>query len=443
MTHYDDDQLADYAFDRDLADDPEALEAHLGECAVCNERLTFLRALDSELKVPETWQRAESFLGSARRVEEIVSVHEQMEEDERCAAAMLEPLLASPLRFRDTDLQSDPKFQTSGAVRVLCRRAHQLHEERPPFSLIVATKAYNLALKLPDARQRRFGAALAQRERANALRYLGRFPEALQALEKAEKLFTDSPGSDPFDVAVVWLIRATVFMETERLTEGRNLARSAAETFRVYGDDFRELSAVMVEGVCLLFAGVAAEAAVAFEHIIEIARSTSDTKMLAYGLENAALSYTAIGDYARALSRDLEAFTLFDQLGIVIERARVNWKLGSLLIARGNLAEGIKSLERSRTELQELGLINDAALATLEWAEARLGVGQPEGVSEACHQIVVVFESGGLLRKARIALAYLHEALRTGSATPALLRHVRLYLEQLPSHPSSSFSPMS
>jgi tetratricopeptide (TPR) repeat protein len=443
MTHYSDDDLTDYLFDRDLADDPGALEAHLGACAVCGEKLAQLRELETDLEAAETWQEVESFLGGPGRLDEIVGANQRMTEDERRAAAMLDPLLASPLTFRDADLQNDRRFHTSGVVRVLCSRAHHLHEERPQFSLVVATKAFNVALKLTDARERRFGAALSQRERANALRYLGRFPEALEALEKAEKLFTDSPGSDPFDVAVVWLIRATVFVECERLGDAFALARRSADIFHGYGDDDRELSAAMIEGGALLYSGAADEAAAAFERVVQIARRVRNEKMLASGLENAAISYIQAGDYETALDYNLQASSIFEQMGMSVEEARARWKFGSLLVARGELDEGIRCLEKSRNELLALGLTNDAALATLEWAEASLAIGQIEGVADACRGILLQFNSAGLLRNAKIAVAYLHEAFRTGTATPAVVRHVRTYLEQLPFHPSSFFSTLS
>jgi hypothetical protein len=52
-----------------------------------------------------------------------------------------------------------------------------------------------------------------------------------------------------------------------------------------------------------------------------------------------------------------------------------------------------------------------------------------------------VFESEGMMQKARLALAYVHEALARQRATPALLRSVRTYLAQLPRRPDISFTP--
>ena len=96
-------------------------------------------------------------------------------------------------------------------------------------------------------------------------------------------------------------------------------------------------------------------------------------------------------------------------------------------------------LDGSRTDLARLGLTNDAAQATLEWAEVRLAMNKPEGVAAACRKIVVVFNSEDMQRHAKEALAVLHAALAAGKAMPELVRSVRLYLEKLPANPSQRF----
>ena len=98
-------------------------------------------------------------------------------------------------------------------------------------------------------------------------------------------------------------------------------------------------------------------------------------------------------------------------------------------------------LDTSREALQQLGLRDDHALATLEWAEVRLALNRPHGVAKVCREIFLQFDSEGMTRNARLALAYLHEALASQSATPDLVREIRLYLKALPQKPSAVFAP--
>jgi hypothetical protein len=110
---------------------------------------------------------------------------------------------------------------------------------------------------------------------------------------------------------------------------------------------------------------------------------------------------------------------------------------------RGALQVSVESLASSRGRLFELGLLDDHALATLDWCEFRLALDEPTGVAEACRQIILRYESESMTRNARLALAHLQEALRKESATPALVREVRDYLASLPRRPDRPFVPSS
>jgi tetratricopeptide (TPR) repeat protein len=198
----------------------------------------------------------------------------------------------------------------------------------------------------------------------------------------------------------------------------------------------------MVRACCLHYAGRKLEAIPAYESLIGRARAVGAVTILARGLSNAATAYTEISALDTAEQYFIEAIMLYDELAIVTEKARAVWALASVVVKRGDLAAGEERLDLARRELQKLGLQNDHGLATLEWAEVRLARGEPERVAEACRKIVMRFESEGMMKNARVALAYVHEALARSAATPALLRHVRSYLESLPSRPNDAFVPL-
>ncbi len=442
--HYGDEELSVYALAPSLSGDAEAIGQHLAHCHECRGRLQTIEELDDAFRDPEMWAAADGFLTRPQRFQAAMAEYQRIENEEADAEALLAPLLQSPIRFHDVDVDADARFHTAGVVRKLCRAAHARHEEQPQFSLRIAEAACHIALGLrKSSNDRRSVLALSVRERANAFRYLGRFAEGLKALDDAERLFDRSPATDPFDLAVVWYIRATIYFETERPAEGVSLARAAAAMFHDYGDVARELSAVMAEACCIHFIGKPGEAAEAFERVAAIARRADDASMLARALQNAGTSYLSAQNHVKAGQRLLEAVSIFDRLGLSTERARGMWKLANVSVAEGHLSEGATQLAEARLELTRLGLMNDAALATLEWAEVRLAIDVPEGVADACQAILVEFESEGMTRNAQVALAYLHEALRSGAATPKVVRQVRSYLEGLPSRPSLPFVPVA
>jgi tetratricopeptide (TPR) repeat protein len=326
-------------------------------------------------------------------------------------------------------------------VRMLGAAANERHESRPTFSLELTVTACTIAKALPQTNGagRRLSMGMALRERANALRYLGKFNDALRALEYAERFFDTSPGADDFDLAIVWYIRAAVLMKSDRLSEGTVAARDAARVFHEYGDRERELSSVMAEACCLLLSGHAQDAADTFVRVADLAREQSNTRVLASALQNGAVALVDLQQLERAERFYSEAIVLYDELRVPTEKARTMWALGSVAVARGHLEDGAARLDGSRKELAQLGLTNDAAQATLEWAEVCLALNLPEGVAAACRKIVVVFNSEGMQHHAKEALAALHEALRAGKATPDLVRSVRVYLDQLPANPTQPF----
>lgn len=393
---------------------------------------------------PAVWRDVEAFLTPPRRLGEASAARRAVEMENAQAARRIAPLLKSPLRFLDADVAADPAFQTPGAVRMLCAEAHSLLDRWPKFSAALAAAAAEIAKKLEaPVASRRFLLAMALRERANALRYLGSFLEALEALAKAETLFrAGDPSLAPFELAIVFYIRGTVLVQLDDTTaDALAISLRAVETFHAYGDQSREMSARLLNGLALLHLRRPAEALTAFEQLIADARHVDHKSMMAHGFKNAALASADLHDLENAERHFADALAIYDELGMTIEQARVVWALASIPVARGRLEEGATALEAARRDLLLLGLKDDHGLATLEWAEVCLALGRSDGVQQACRQIMLVFESEGMMQKARLALAYVHEALARQRATPALLRSVRTYLAQLPRRPDISFTP--
>jgi len=442
MTHYDDETLSMYSLGVPLANDAAAIEAHLGVCEPCREELDLLRAFDEMMREPGVWQEVEAMPVSPERAAEAVALDSAIAQEDRMAARMLGQYLRSPLRFGGANIATQARFRSAGAVRMLCEAAHKMHEQRPRFSHDVATEAWKIATQLPDEHPlRRVSIGLALRERATALRYLGRFREALEALGEAEKLASGTPSADAFDLALIWTIRAMVYLESERPSDATPLAEAAARTFRDYGDEYRECAAAIIEGASLLFLGMAERAAAVFERVIVSAEKRDDRILLASAMNSAALAYVDLKQLDRATSYYAETMALYDELHRPTEAARARWALASTLVVSGELHSGIAALAAAREELASLSLMNDAALATLEWAEARLAAEMPAGVADACRTIMVTFDSEGMQRSARVALAYLHEALAKGTATVEVVRHVLEYLRDLRSEPERGFVP--
>jgi tetratricopeptide (TPR) repeat protein len=225
----------------------------------------------------------------------------------------------------------------------------------------------------------------------------------------------------------------------ERFEEAVLLGRSAAETFHLYGDTGRYLSALLAEAGGYYSADRDREAVVLLQRVVSMARSSGEVGILARALANAANSYTRLREYDKASEYYADAIVAMNDLDLPTESARLLWAMGALNIEQGEYDNGIEGLERSRMQLQKLGMSNDAALATLDLVAGLLAAEQPERVPELCRGITLTFSSEGMMRNAKKALAYLTEAVTSGDATPEAVRHVRAFLEHLPEHPHEEF----
>lgn len=448
MTHLTDPELNAYLSDDASTSDRAAVERHLAqcaECAECREDLAAAKELDMSFRDPGAWEEAEKFSARPPRLDAALARKAAIERENTDAARRLDPLLSSPLRFEDANIAEHPRFRTAGVVRMLCTKANEMHDRWPKFSVELAGAAYKIALKLEgiSLSAKRLLVAVALRERANALRYLGRFGEALKDLDDAEKLFSApaDAATAPLDLAIVAYIRSVVLIQYDETTpKALDLSHRAVEVFHEYGDDSRELSARLVEATALRYLNRPGEALEAFDRLIADARLLEQRGVLAYAYQNEALPYVDLRRFDDAERCYAEALALYDELGVTTEKPRIEWALAAIPMARGDLQAAANALEASRPDLLQLGLRNDHALATLEWVEVRLALNQPAGVEAACREIIVEFESEGMMRNARLALAYLHEALAKKSATPELVRKVRNYLEILPRRPQLAFS---
>jgi tetratricopeptide (TPR) repeat protein len=444
MSHYTEDELSAYSLRPDSVMDRERLGIHLASCSECREALALIEEFDAALHDPLPWNVADNLPDPSRPPGALLSRARAIAAADATARELIEPLVRSAIRFREARIEHDERFHTASVVRLLCNAANGMHERQPDFGLLLADTALTIAASLDGTATPCLGACTgtAWKERANALRFLGRFKEAEEALDRAVDAFHTDLDVEPFDLAIIDYVRATVCAETERFEESVRLARQAAGQFLVYGDQRRYLSARLVEGFGYYSADRHREAAPIFESVVSSARAANELWILAGALANAASCYTQLREGEKARTYYSEALSVFTVLDVPTESARIRWAVAASRVESGDLEQGLQSLTQAREELIQLGLTNDASLATLDLAAGLLASGQPDQVASLCHSIAVTFASEGVTRSAQKALAYLREAVTSGDVTPEGLRDVRTFLERLPARPRQEFLPL-
>jgi tetratricopeptide (TPR) repeat protein len=444
MSHYTEDELSAYALRPEATDDRQSVEQHVSNCGDCRDALDIIEAFDTALHDPLPWQVAESMPARRNAPPALLDQARAIASADARARELVLPLVDSAIRFRQARIDDDPRFFTLAVIRLLCKVANGMHERQPQFGLVLADTALSIARKLPEPLKARSAwyAGTAWKERANALRYVGRFKEAEEALDRAEEAFDGDDHVEPFDLAIVAYVRATVYCEMERFVEAGQLAREAATVFQLYGDKRRYLSARVAEAGSFYCVDRYAEALPIFEAVAADARAAKEMWMLAVALHNAASCYTRLGDFEKAFAYYADALEVVTALDVPTDRARILWAVAALKVESGEYEEGLPELERSHAQLVSLGLTNDAALATLDLIAGLIAVGETGRVPELCRSVAATFASEGLSRNARKALAYLSETVGSGNAAPEAVRHVRTYLARLEVHPREEFQQL-
>ena len=430
--HFDESTLYEYLDDPRTYRDREELETHLGSCDKCRALLDELRSFDEALSSTALWDFADAARRHREPPESIRSIADQLAIEDADADQFLTPILSSPAAFRRANVASMPEMRTAGVVRKLCDVSRNLRERQPMHALALADAAVTIAEQLGPTYPRIVidelrGAAWL--ERANALRYLGRHPEAIDALDIAERAYEETPVA-AYSIAIVQYVRATVLVEIERFDEARRLARLSARVFRQFGEHERFLHARMIEACVAFQQNQFAAALSLFRPLIAPAKELGDPTTLARLYLNIASCHLELEAYDEAHQHLTQALSLYEALGLETEKIRTRWTLGTLLMKTGRVTDGIHRLHDARREFESLGATTDAALVTLDIVEALLATGRPREAADLCAGLVESFTSSGMTGNALTALAFLREAVAAGSATPLLVKHVRTYLEE-------------
>lgn len=399
---------------------------------------------EDALREREPWELADELELPPPDPGELRELATRLDQERAAAQMLIEPHLVSLTRFNEAEIERDPAFRTSAAVSVLTAAAVTLYDRQPMFALAVATAAVTIGAKLSAAGQlpARSVLGMAHVERGKVLFLIGHYREAEDELRRADEAFDIDPLATEWEHARASLVRANVYAEGHRFDDAIGQARSAARAFRMFGDTSRFLAARLVEGGVLFMQGRFRSAADVLDPLAEEARVLGDRLHLARALQTAGNCYIELGDHERAAAHFFEAHALWDELGLDVERVRTNWSIGIMHKAMGDLEGAIARIDEARRSFEALGVVNDAAITRLELAETLLLAGRPDDVPDLLRNVVVSFTSEGIMHNARIALAYLREAVEAGAIEPRIVRHVRNYLEDLPTNPAILFRPL-
>jgi tetratricopeptide (TPR) repeat protein len=425
----------------DLALTPGASHPHVADCQRCRKALEEFADFTALLSDDVVWQEEAPRVGGGgkERLAEIQAVASQLEDESLAARDLGKRLLEHPdqtegiLRFAPA---------TAGALAAALESARTLLDISPSRALEVTYAAEALARRIDWTTYPTVVAAEHRgnlfNERANALRLLGKYPEALGSVGRATLEYERSLAS-AHSVAVVEYIAACVLREQEDRTAAMRKLKSAAGVFADFSDTTRLLHCRILEGVILSETGHQREARTLF---MELLRSAQDD------LRSRAQLHNNIGQLSIQLeeldlgaTHLLEAMNLYRELGMHTERTRSTWRLARLLLRNGKLKEGIDRLREAETEFLAAGMQVVAAVVALDRIEAHLAADENAVATAECRSLYARFREAGITANALTALAFLAKSASRGQIPQPAVGRVRSYLERLPDEPELLFAP--
>ena len=443
MRHYSDDELAQYAFDPDGAPFAEEIERHVRECPSCDAQLHFIRTIDEGLKDHESWDISNS-IGDEPDVTSLVELAARVETEDAEAVTLLAPFLESPLRFVWADVSRKERFRTPGVVRVLCHAALSTCEKNPLHALDLADAAVSIAEELPSdyypAGAIHGLRGLAWKDRANALRYLGRYGDALASLDEAERAYRMLRAS-AMELAVVDFVRATVLVSGDRFEDALVCVRRCATVFRDYREEVRYRHSRLLEATILFMLRDLRGARPILVDLLAAARTNGDPMLTGRAAHNLGLVELDLGDLEQAKEHLSLALRIYEEIGVSTEATRTRWSLARLAAAGGDFDDALVRFRAVRNEFAAKGITIDEALVALDMADLLLTTGDVRAAGAIASELFVTFRAAGMVTSTLTALGFLHESAARGRLTPKLVQHVRVFLERAQRQPELLFAP--
>lgn len=440
MDHVPEGELALYAMNPLLIAEPRRreIEAHIGSCAECQATHDFFVVGDEDLADADTW---EPISGSSTYIA-LMAYGARVAAEDAEADRLLADYIAAPASAAWHVLTTRRAFRTGGVVRRLNAHAHATVEEDALVALTFADAAISIAEALPDdvypARAVNQLRATAWKERANALMYLGRFPAAHDAIDRAERFFKGAVNSG-LGLSMVALVRAGVFYEQQQYAPAMEWAERAERGFAHVGDEKRRMDAVFLRASITMEAGDPATARGLYTQMIDYGEATKAPRLIARGSYGAANAEADLGRVGEAATLFHRALVLFREVGPTPERIATDWGIARIVMREGRFQDAINRLLRVQEEYLAHDIVTDAALVGIDLAECLLALNRPQRIVTLARHLFQVFVEAGMLTGALSAIAYLQEAAAAEQLTPRGLRELRTFLKRAARQPSLAF----
>ncbi len=425
--HYTRADLLAYLDENEDVVDLRAVADAVAWCAACAGRLRELQGFGRLIADAEVWRKAHAPVIQPPGIMDILRDAGRIAREQRAAEHDFAALIAAPFETWPAYFAAHPGAPTEPLVLRIMEAAVAELERQPAHALLLLEAADTIAGRVKDQNEQIECRSEVWKNRANALRLLGQYDDALNATVIAAR-FADEIATGAFMLAQIIYTRGTVLFKMGRFAETIKTARDASRRFAEYGDVKRVIHAQNLEAMALTEQGETAEGLRIYLLIAQQLQQLDDPQMTARVMKNIAVSYRRLGNYDDARAYAIAAQQRYRELGTGAEIIRAEWTLGAIDLLTGETERGLTRLREAAAAFEAMGMLADSGFVKLALTEELLRLGEWDEASTLAGEAADTFARAGAKLHLSTALSYLREAVQHRAATVELVRYVREYV---------------
>lgn len=341
------------------------------------------------------------------------------------------PLREVPPPEAGTGSKAERDWLRCEQILAHCR---ELRQDGPEVRVAAASLAVGLAEGMPpDLRGPRQLADLQARawaERGNARRVADDLPGAEADLAAALKRAHQGTG-DTRLLARLLDLTASLRTDQRRFEEAAQLLDWVYRIYRTLGESHEAGRSLISKSNTALYALDLEEATRLLSQGLSLIDVDREPGLVLVAVHNLLLHLIEADEIQQAERLMRQSRELYATYGGKVERLKVRWLDGRIACKLGERIRAEEAFSEVRAGFEELGLLYDMALVSLELAAAWLEQGRTPEIRTLLDETVAIFRARGIRREAIATLLMLREAVERERATAVLLRTVASELQRL------------
>lgn len=424
--------------ENDPAVDRPSIASHIGACAECAAIMEEFQQIILFLSQGDLLGSFAAEDGDRSDLREMLLREYDAESAEMTAAdTFFAELAAYPIETWDIYFARHREHRSPSMAKRLFAQVEVELNRRPEDALLLVDIAERIGYSLHDVECRTV-LGDAWKHRANAYRHLGRYEEALNAVDIAEAFYVSLVAGE-FDVGQAQYTRAVTLFKMTRFADALTALAAAHATLRDFGDTVPLAKTIVLEAGIRIDQGDVATAQQLWRDVLPMLERLGDEVERARVLANLGECNLRLGNLDQAMADAQLAVRRYEALRMEVEVIRSEWTIGMVHFARGEFEEGLSILQTAAASFALRGMTGDAGFVKLDVCEELLRQREWAEAEDIARDLVSLFTVAGVTLASVNALHFLREAVEHRKATVATVRYVREYVTA--DDPSRPFDP--